>query len=121
MLILVRLVGMILVAIGIVFLLSPKRMRQWMVFCEKGVRPYMMGALRILVGILFLLAAPQSRVVWVIVTIGVLALLGGIAIFILGLERFKSMLRWWHGRPLPVLRLIALLAIGFGMLILYSV
>ena len=118
---LVRLVGMILVAIGIVFLLSPKRMRQWMVSCEKGVRPYMMGALRILVGILFLLVAPQSRVVWVIVTIGILALLGGITIFIIGLERFKSMLRWWHGRPLLFLRLIALLAIGFGMLILYSV
>ncbi len=118
---LVKLVGMILMAIGIVFLLSPKRMRQWMVFCEKGVRPYMMGALRILVGILFLLAAPQSRVVWVIVTIGILALLKGIAIFILGLERIKSMLRWSQGRSLPVLRLIALFAIAIGVLILYSV
>jgi len=117
---LVRLVGMILVAIGIVFLLSPKRMRQWMVFCEKGLRPYMMGTLRILVGILFLLAAPRSRVVWVIVTMGILALLGGITIFILGLERVKSMLRWWQGKSLPVLRLIALLAIALGMLILYS-
>ena len=121
MLILVRLVGMILAAIGIVFLLSPKRMRQWMVFCEKGLRPYMMGAVRILVGIVFLLAAPQSRVVWVIVTIGILALLGGITIFILGLERMSSMLQWWRGRSLPVLRLIALLAIALGVLILYSV
>ena len=121
MLILVKLVGMIAVAMGIVFLLSPKRMRQFMVFCEKGRRPYMMGTVRILVGIVFLLAAPQSRVVWVIVTIGILALLGGITIFIIGLERFKSMLRWWQGRPLLFLRLIALLAIGFGMLILYSV
>ena len=117
---LVKLVGMILVAIGIVFVLSPKRMRQWMVFCEKGLMPYLMGSLRILVGILFLLAAPQSRVVWVIVMIGVLAFLGGIAIFILGLERIKSMLRWAEGRSLPVLRLIALLAIAIGVLILYS-
>ena len=120
MLILVRLVGIILAAMGIVFLLSPKRMRQWMVFCEKGVRPYMMGALRILVGILFLLAASQSRVVWVIVTIGILVLLGSITIFILGLERVKSMLRWSQARSLPVLRLIALLAIAIGVLILYS-
>lgn len=120
MLVLVRLVGMILVAVGIVFLLSPKRIRQWIVFCEKGVRPYIMGALRILVGIFFLLAAPQSRVVWVIVTIGILALLGGITIFILGLERFRSMLRWSQGRSLSVLRLIALLAIAIGVLILYS-
>ncbi|MDH5662792.1 MAG: hypothetical protein OEY92_07330 [Elusimicrobiota bacterium] len=120
MVILVKLVGMIAVAMGIVFLLSPKMMRQLMVFCQKGRRPYMMGLLRILIGVIFLLAASQSRIVWVIVTIGILALLGGITIFILGLERFKSMLRWWHGRPLPVLRLIALLAIGFGVLILYS-
>jgi len=119
--VLVKLVGIIVVAIGIVFLLSPNRMRQWMVFCEKGVRPYIMGTLRILVGIVFLLAAPQSRLVWIIVTIGILALIGGITFFILGLERVKSMLRWWQGRSLPVLRLIALLAIAFGMLILYSV
>lgn len=118
---LVKLVGMILVAVGIVFLLSPKRMKQWMVFCEKGLMPYMMGSLRILVGILFLFAASQSRVVWVIVTIGILALLGGIAIFILGLERVKSMLRWSEARSLPVIRLIALLAIAIGVLILYSV
>jgi len=117
---LVKLVGMILVAIGIVFVLSPKRMRQWMVFCEKGLMPYLMGSLRILVGILFLFAAPQSRVVWVIITVGVLALLGGIAIFILGLERIKSILRWSEGRSLPVLRLIALFAIAIGVLILYS-
>ncbi len=118
---LVKLVGMILAAVGIVFLLSPKRMRQWMVFCEKGVRPYMMGVLRILVGVVFLVAAPRSRVVWVIVTIGILALLGGITIFLLGRERFKSMLRWSEARPLPVLRLIALLAVAIGVLILYSI
>jgi hypothetical protein len=120
MLILVRLVGMILVAIGIVFLISPNRIRQWIVFCQKGRKPYMMGLLRILIGVIFLLAASQSRIVWVIVTIGILALLGGITIFILGLERFKSMLRWWQGRSLLFIRLIALLAIAIGVLILYS-
>jgi len=121
MLILVRLVGIILVAIGIIFFISPKRIKQWMVSCEKGLRPYMMGILRILVGILFLLAAPRSKVAWVIVTVGLLALIGGIAFFVLGLEKVKSMLRWWQGRSLPVLRLIAVLAIAIGVLILYSV
>jgi len=120
MLILVKLVGIVVVAIGIIFLLIPKTMRQWMVFCEKGIRPYVMGVLRILVGILFLLAAPQSRVVWVIITFGVLALIGGITFFVLGLEKVKGMLRWWHGRSLPLLRLIALLATAIGVMILYS-
>jgi len=120
MLILVKLVGMILVAIGIVFLLSPKRMRQWMVFCEKGIRPYVMGILRILIGIVFLLAAPQSRVAWVIITVGLLALIGGITFFVLGLEKLKGMLKWWQGRSLPVLRLIALIPIAIGVVILYS-
>lgn len=121
MLTLVRLVGMVLVAMGIVFFISPNRIRQWMVFCEKGRRPYMMGTLRILVGIVFLLAAPQSRIGWVIVTVGILTLLGGITFFLLGLERVRSMLRWAHGRSLPVLRLIALFAIAIGVLILYSI
>mgnify|MGYP001052744544 CR=1 FL=1 len=120
MLALLKLVGIVVIAIGIIFLLRPKMVKQWMVFCEKGIRPYVMGTLRILVGILFLFAAPKSRVAWVIVTVSILALMGGITFFILGLERIRSTLRWWYGRSLLVLRILALLAIALGALILYS-
>ena len=121
MLVLVKVVGIIMVALGIIFLLSPKTMRQFMAFCGKGRELYIAGILRILIGVIFLLAASQSRIAWVIVTVGILALIGGVTFFILGLERVKTMLSWWHGRSLLVLRLVALIPIAIGVLILYSI
>jgi hypothetical protein len=120
MLILVRLIGIFVVGAGVIFLLSPKTMRQFMAFCGKGRELYIAGILRILIGVIFLLAASQSRIAWVIVTLGILALIGGVTFFILGLERVKTMLSWWHVRSLLVLRILALLAIAVGALILYS-
>jgi small-conductance mechanosensitive channel len=121
MLILVRLIGIFVVGAGVIFLLSPKTMRRFMVFCVKGKRLYIGCIFRILIGIIFLSAASQSRIAWVIVTLGILALIGGLTFFILGLERIRSMLRWWHVRSLLVLRLVALIPIAIGVLILYSI
>lgn len=121
MLILVKLIGIIMVGMGIIFLVSPKTMRQVMLLCEKGKRVYMAGILRILIGVIFLLAAPQARLAGVIVTLGILIIIAGGIIFILGLDRVKAILKWYYERPLLVLRLIALIAIVIGVLILYSV
>ena len=121
MLILVKLIGIVMVAMGIIFLVSPTTMRQFMLLCEKGKRVYMMGVLRILFGVIFLLTASQSRIVGVTVTLGILFIIAGVTIFILRLDRIKTMLKWYYGRPLLVLRLIALIVIALGALILYSV
>ena len=58
--------------------------------------------------------------VGVILVLGILGLVKGIVILTLGQEKMKSMLKWWQGRSLLVLRLIALIAIAFGALLLYS-
>jgi len=121
MLILVKLIGIITVGMGIIFLLSPKTMRQFMLLWEKGKRLYIGCILRILIGIIFLLAASQCRLVGVIVTLGILLIISGSIIFILGLDRVKTMLKWWYGRSLLVLRLIALIPIAVGVVILYSI
>ena len=121
MLILVKLIGIVMVGFGIIFLVSPTTMRQFMLFCEKGKRVYMVGILRILIGVIFLLAAPQARLAGVMVTLGILIIVAGGLIFILRLDRIKAILKWYYGRPLPVLRLIALIPTALGALILYSV
>ena len=121
MLALVRIIGIIMVALGIIFLLNPKIMRQFMAFCEKGRRLYIAGILRILIGVVFLSAASQSRLVGVMVTLGILLIIAGSTIFILRLDRLKTMLKWYYGRSLLVLRLIALIPIAIGVLILYSI
>jgi len=121
MLILVKLIGIITAGMGIIFLLSPKTMRQFMLLWEKGKRLYIGCILRILIGIIFLLAASQCKLVGVIVTLGILLIISGGIILILGLDKGKAILKWWYGRSLLVLRLIALFPIAVGVLILYSI
>lgn len=120
MLILVRIIGIIIAVMGIIFLLNPKKMKQVISFWGQGKRFYTAGVLRVVFGIIFLLSASQSRVVGIIITLGILFLIGGITIFAMGLDRVKSVLSWWDKRPLIVLRLGALIALAVGALVLYS-
>jgi len=120
MLILVRLIGIVIVAVGITFLLSPKLYRRYMAFWEQGRRLYAGAILGILIGVVLLLAASGCRLVGVVLMLGILCLVEDIIIFALGREKMKSMLKWWQGRSLLVLRLIALIIIAVGALLLYS-
>ena len=121
MLILVKLIGIVIVVMGITFLLSPKQLRQLLAFLGQGKRLYGVGILRLLFGVILLLAASQCRLVGVVLTLGILFLIGGILIFVLGLERLKSILNRWDKKSPLTLRLLGLIPLAFGALLLYSV
>lgn len=121
MLILVKLIGIVIIGIGIILLLNPKAINQIIACCQKGKRLYIAGILRILIGVIFLLTASQCRLPGIVLVLGILILITGILIFILGLERVKSILNWWNkGMPL-VIRLIGLVTLAIGALLIYSV
>jgi hypothetical protein len=121
MLILTRLIGIFIAALGLIFLLGPNLLKQCIGFCQKGKRLYIVGILRVLCGVIFLLAAPDCRLGWVIYILGILTFLKAILIFLLGLERVKSMLDWWSKRPVITVRLLSLIILAMGVLIIYSV
>lgn len=121
MLILVKFIAIVIVGMGILFLLSPKITKPFIGFWKQGKRLYIAGILRISFGIIFLLAASECRLVGIIVALGILFLIGGILIFMLGLERLKSILNWLDRRSFLALRFIGLAVIAIGALVLYSV
>jgi hypothetical protein len=55
-----------------------------------------------------------------VLAVGILSLAKGIMLFTLGREKIESILKWYQARSLLVLRLIALIAIAFGALLIYS-
>lgn len=120
MLILVRLIGIVIACAGVTFLFSPKTLKEFMIFWTQGRRLYIVGILRLLIGIVLLSAASQYRLVGIVVGFGILFLIGGITLFILGLERCKDIIKRWHEKPIMALRLIALIPIIAGILLLYS-
>ena len=121
MLIAVKIIGVLLVVLGLGFFLNPKLIRQLMSFVAVGKRIYAIGILRLLLGALFLLAASECRLIGVMVTLGIIILVSGILIFILGLARIKKIIAWWQARTLLIMRLCGIIGSAFGILILYSV
>ena len=119
MVILVKLLGIFIVGVGIAFFVKPKLYEQYAVFWTKGKRLYVGAILNILIGVILLLVASGRRLAGTILTLGILGLVKGIIILTLGQKKMKSMFKWWQGRSLFALRLVALVAIAFGVLLLY--
>ena len=120
MLMLVRVIGVLIVGMGVAFLLKPKLYKQYVAFWQPGKRLYLGAISAILFGVVFLLATTQCRLVGVILAVGIISLAKGIMLFTLGREKIESILKWYQGKSLLALRLIALIAIAFGALLIYS-
>lgn len=120
MLILVKLFGIVLVALGVIFLINPEVIKKYAAFWTKGKRIYMGGILSLLIGIIFLLVASQTRLTWFVALFGILALIKGILLFVLGPAKIIAMINWWQARPPLVLRLYAFLVLALGVLLIYS-
>ena len=121
MVLVVQLMGIIIVVVGTIFALHPAGARTYIDFWKHRRRLRLVGVIRILVGIAFLLAAGQCRSTAVIMTIGILIILKGIMVYVIGPDRAKSFLQYLEDKPPLTMRILSLLALGVGILILYSI
>jgi hypothetical protein len=119
--ILAKLIGILIAALGIVYLVSPKVMQQFIAFFEKEKRVYIAAVCRFIFGIIVLLAATEARFPGVAVILGLVFLLGGVIIFAVDTEKMKALLKWYQECSPLVLRLLAVFIIIFGVLIVYAV
>ena len=116
----VKIIGIVFVFIGIVYLLKPGVLKSFVEFFKKGKRIYFVGLIRFVLAVIFLLAANQCRTDWVIIVFGILFMLSGLLIFMLGAKRVKSILDWWQKQSSLLLRLMGLIALAIGAVIIYS-
>lgn len=118
--IVIKIVGIVFILAGAVYLIKPDVIKSLMNFFKQGRRLYFAGLVRFALAVVFLLAARECDITWVIVTFGILFLISGLLIFTLGLDRLKSIIEWWQRQPFLLLRVIALLTLLFGAIIIYS-
>ncbi len=120
MVILVRLFGIAIVVTGIIFSANPKTLKQYIAFWKQQKRLYIGGILSLLFGVIFLLAASQCRLAGVIIVLGIWAVIKGVLLFALGQKKLNAYLGWWLGKPLSIARFLGIVALAFGVLIIYS-
>ena len=120
MVVLVRIVGMLLMLVGVVCLLNPEYLKRMIVFFIKGKRVYWSIGVKTIFGVVFLLAALQCRVPLVIAILGILLVSSLAVSLVIGTKGLKSMCEFWMERPSAVVRVWAALTLVMGVLIIVS-
>ncbi len=121
MLMLAKLIGAIVMVMGIIMVLNEKTFIVMLNFWKKGKNVHIAGAIRFALGIFFVFIAPACRFSVSIFILGILMIIGGAAIFVLKPNRVQAIFDWLEKRPPVVIRLISLLVIAIGELIIYSI
>lgn len=116
----IKAIGIIFIVIAIVYLLKPEVAKRLMEFFKQGKRMYIAALIRFVLAVVFLLAARECSVTRLIAAFGILFFISGLLVFILGIERVRAYINWWQKQSLLLLRLMALIALAFGVLIIYA-
>ena len=116
----VVMVGILILLFSISIFIAPATLQRLLqVFMERRWWHYAM-AIRIVIGILFLIAAPDTHAPSVVRALGIIFILAGAAIPIMGVARIERLVHWWLARSEGTFRVWAIVAAGFGMLIMWS-
>ena len=118
--IVIKTLGILIALVGIIYFLRPDVMKWLMEFFKKGKRLYFAGLIRFALAVVFLVAARECKHSWVIFAFGILFIISGLLIFILGLEKLKSIIDWYQKQSVLLLRVVAVIALAIGAVIIYS-
>ena len=115
----ILIVGVLIILEGITILVKPGWYRNAVkVFMSEKI-VYLGPVIKILFGGLFLVSALSCRIPWIIIVLGVLALLAGITGLLMPKAKIISFIEWWTKRTDLVMRIIAIVAIALGGLLMW--
>lgn len=116
----IKVIGTVIVCIGLIYLIWPEIMRATMRFFSKGSRLYLAAIVRFALAIIFIMGARHCGRTWIIVMFGLIFLLSGLLIFMLGLPKAKGILRWYLEQPKFISRVMAAIVLVVGLIIVYA-
>ena len=112
--------GLLMVGMGLLMFVTPDTLPE---FAESFLTPRGLGvaaAVRITIGILLWAASEASRTPRTFRVLGVLFVIGGVAIPFIGVETLRSMVEWGVAQGDVVLRFDALVAVAMGAFFIWS-
>ena len=115
----IRIIGIICILAGILYMLKPDVPRRLMEFFKKGSRIYLAGVMRFALAVVFLVGAGQCRYTTVIIGFGIVFMLSGLLVFMIGPKRLRGMIDWLARQPALLLRGLGVVALVFGAAICY--
>ncbi len=113
-------VGVLILAVGVVGVVAPYRL---LAVSEYTVTPrglYVVGAVRVIIGLVVLQVSSRSRAPKTLRVLGIVALIAGLITFFLGVDRARAILDWWLTQGPTFMRLWAVLPLVFGAIIVWA-
>ncbi|MCK4958260.1 MAG: hypothetical protein KAT00_02650 [Planctomycetes bacterium] len=116
----IKIIGAIIAIQGAVLLAYPQWFKGALGFFLRGRLLYIPAVLKAGVGIFFLIAARECEWTRIVIVMGLLFCISGVAAFIIKLEKLKGMLQWWKDRSLTTVRVLVIANIAIGGLIIFA-
>ena len=119
MAVIASILGVLIALIGVVGLARPRSLIKLVQHWHSPARFWTAIVVRVVFGVALLAVAPECRLPSLIRAIGVISILAAVAILIMGRARLDCFVGWWLGRA-DLVRLSAVVAIAFGVLLVYG-
>lgn len=118
--IVIRIVGVVLGLLGVLYLVKPVVLKVLLEFLKKGKLIYVAGLIRLALAVVFLLAARECGVPKVITAFGILSMVSGLMTFMLGPKKLVPLIDWFLKQPVWVLRLLGVMTSAIAGIIIYA-
>jgi hypothetical protein len=112
---------LLLTAVAALGVVSPSRLTGTLRKAQTRGGLILVAAVRVVLGVALVFSAPESRAPGLIAFIGVVALLKGLALPLMGVERWRRSVNWWSARSSSLLRGWSLLAVAIGLFVAYAI
>ncbi|MFA5293169.1 MAG: DUF2065 family protein [Phycisphaerae bacterium] len=114
-----KIVAILLVVDAIVILFRPDFVKKYAALVAEGAKIYLAAIIKTVLGVIFLFGADKCTYPWVIITFGILALVG--AVFIVAVpQKSRAMAAWAASKSTFTLRFFGLIYLLIGALLVYS-
>ena len=112
--------GAVIILEGVVFLIQPGLLKKLVSLFARGRMIYIPATFRLILGPIFLIYAHNCNVPWIIITFGIMMLVGSAILFLVNIKKIKGILQWWTGRPGWAIRSVAVIALILGVIMVVS-
>jgi uncharacterized protein YjeT (DUF2065 family) len=117
---LIWLTGAAITALGLWIVFQPIHLSRILHWVQHGPGIYLAAAVRIAIGVVMLVWARDCHRPAIIIIIGILAVLSGMALILLPHNQVQKLLHWVMQRPQWLHRALGLTAMAFGILVIWA-
>lgn len=114
-------IGFLIIAVGVIGLVAPETLIRVGNHIVTPTGLNIVAVLRIAIGLVLIFAASGSRIPRTLRVAGAVVVIAGIATPFFGVARSRVILDWWSAQGPSLIRLLAVLIVGVGSFLIYSV